>query len=222
MSHRPNILIIYPDQMRYDAMGCAGNPVIRTPQIDRLAAEGVQFTEAYTSYPICCPFRASMVTGEYAQSHGMIQNHFPLRGDQTFLAELLPENGITADNAQFIGLQRLDIPSSALSLKGLQGAWFATPSPALVQRFNNRYQAAYGNTPPPVAGLAYDGIAAIGALVAQGNANALTAGALGQVSQRCRAFTGEGCDRSRGWRWRRRCEVRKRAPGRGKFGDDRP
>lgn len=93
MSTRPNILIIYPDQMRYDAMGCSGNPVVRTPQIDRLAAEGVQFTEAYTSYPICCPFRASMLTGKYAQGHGMVQNHFPLRGDQTFLAELLRDAG---------------------------------------------------------------------------------------------------------------------------------
>lgn len=93
MSKRPNILIIYPDQMRYDAMGCAGNPVIRTPQIDRLATEGVQFTEAYASYPICCPFRASVLTGKYAQGHGMVQNHFPLRGDQTFLPELLRDAG---------------------------------------------------------------------------------------------------------------------------------
>ena len=90
---RPNILIIYPDQMRSDAMGCAGNPVVKTPHIDRLADEGVHFTEAYTSYPICCPFRASMLTGKYAQGHGMIQNHFPLRGDQTFLAEVLRDAG---------------------------------------------------------------------------------------------------------------------------------
>ncbi len=101
-------------------------------------------------------------------------------GALPFLAELLPENGITSENSQFIGLQRLDIPSSALSLKGLQGAWFATPSPALVQQFNNRYSAAYGVQPTAVAGLAYDGIAAIGALVAQGNANALTTSALTQ------------------------------------------
>jgi len=89
----PNVLIIYPDQMRYDAMGCAGNTVIKTPNIDRLAREGVQFTEAYTSYPICCPFRASMLTGKYAQGHGMVQNHFPLRGDQTFLAECMRDSG---------------------------------------------------------------------------------------------------------------------------------
>lgn len=93
MAKQPNILLIYPDQMRYDAMGCAGNPVIKTPQIDRLASEGVQFTEAYTSYPICCPFRASIQTGKYAQGHGMVQNHFPLRGNQTFLAEVLRDAG---------------------------------------------------------------------------------------------------------------------------------
>ncbi len=93
MSEQPNILIIYPDQMRYDAMGCSGNPVIRTPHIDRLSAEGVHFSEAYTSYPICCPFRASMLTGKYAQQHGMIQNHFPLRSDQSFLAQCLRDAG---------------------------------------------------------------------------------------------------------------------------------
>jgi len=93
MSRKPNILLIYADQMRYDAMGCAGNPVIKTPQIDRLASEGVQFTEAYTSYPICCPFRASVMTGKYAQNHGMIQNHFPLNGDQVFLGDLMKTAG---------------------------------------------------------------------------------------------------------------------------------
>ena len=93
MTDRPNILIIYADQMRYDAMGCAGNPLIRTANIDRLSAEGVHFSEAYTSYPICCPFRASVLTGKYAQGHGMVQNHFPLRGGQGFLAEYLKDAG---------------------------------------------------------------------------------------------------------------------------------
>ncbi|MDD9921462.1 MAG: penicillin-binding protein activator [Boseongicola sp.] len=101
-------------------------------------------------------------------------------GALPFLADLLPENGIDAETAQFIGLQRLDIPSSALSLKGLQGAWFATPSPDMSNRFNARYQAAFGTLPSPVAGLAYDGIAAVGALVAQGNADALGSTALTQ------------------------------------------
>ena len=101
-------------------------------------------------------------------------------GALPFLAALLPEYGIDRDTAQFIGLQRLDVPSSALSLKGLQGAWFATPAPVLAQQFSRRYAGAYGTQPNPIASLAYDGIAAIGALVAQGKRNALQTGALTQ------------------------------------------
>ena len=101
-------------------------------------------------------------------------------GALPFLAELLPENGIDRETSQFIGLQRLDVPSSALSLKGLQGAWFATPSPTLQSQFQNRYQAAYGSLPHPIAGLAYDGIAAIGSLVATGEGDALSAASLTQ------------------------------------------
>ena len=93
MRDRPNILIFYPDQMRADAMGCAGNAVVKTPNIDRLAREGVHFTEAYTSYPICCPFRASALTGKHAQGHGLVQNHFPLRADQTMLPQMLKDAG---------------------------------------------------------------------------------------------------------------------------------
>ncbi len=103
-------------------------------------------------------------------------------GALPFLADLLPEYGIDRGTAQFIGLQRLDVPSSALSLKGLQGAWFATPAPALAQQFNRRYAQAYGSQPNPIASLAYDGVAAIGALVAQGGSNALQAGALTQAA----------------------------------------
>jgi len=101
-------------------------------------------------------------------------------GALPFLAELLPENGIDRETSQFIGLQRMDVPSSALTLKGLQGAWFAAPSPALQAQFQDRYHAAYGALPHPIAGLAYDGIAAIGSLVARGDGNTLGAAALTQ------------------------------------------
>ena len=103
-------------------------------------------------------------------------------GALPFLAELLPEYGIDRHTAQFIGLQRLDVPSSALSLKGLQGAWFATPAPILAQQFNRRYAGTYDSQPSPIASLAYDGIAAIGALVAEGKSNALRADALTQTA----------------------------------------
>jgi arylsulfatase A-like enzyme len=90
---KPNILLIYADQMRYDCMSPAGNPVIKTPHLQRLADEGITFDNAYTSYPLCCPFRSSMMTGKYAQNHGMTQNHFPLRADQEFLGERIKAAG---------------------------------------------------------------------------------------------------------------------------------
>ena len=99
-----------------------------------------------------------------------------------FLAQLLPENGVDPSRVQYIGMQRLDVPATALSLSGLQGAWFAVPDPAFAGQFAARYQATYGGAPHPIAGLAYDAIAAIGALVSQGQSNALTGAALTQPS----------------------------------------
>ncbi len=99
-----------------------------------------------------------------------------------FLAQLLPENAVDPAEVQYIGLQRLDVPASALSLSGLQGAWFALPDPAFTSQFASRYQAAYGTAPHPIGGLAYDAIAAIGALVSQGQSDALTGQALTQPS----------------------------------------
>ncbi len=103
-------------------------------------------------------------------------------GALPLLAGLLPENGIKPADYQYIGLQRWDIPASALSMTGLQGGWFALPDPDLQGQFASRYQAAYGEPPHPIAGLAYDGIAAIGALVGAGKADALTVEALTQPS----------------------------------------
>ena len=103
-------------------------------------------------------------------------------GALPLLAGLLPENGIKPEEYQYIGLQRWDIPANALSMSGLQGGWFALPDPNLQGQFAARYQAAYGDAPHPISGLAYDAIAAIGALVKAGNADALTGAALTQPS----------------------------------------
>ncbi len=97
-----------------------------------------------------------------------------------FLAQLLPENGLKPGKVQYIGLQRWDVPASARTLPGLQDGWFAMPDPGLQEQFQQRYLAAYGSSPHAIAGLAYDGIAAIGALVQAGKADALTAAALTQ------------------------------------------
>lgn len=103
-------------------------------------------------------------------------------GAMPYLAQLLPDNGVSPANVQFIGLARLDIPPEALAQPGLQGAWMAMPDPALSRAFYSRYAAAYGSNPHPLAGLAYDGIAAIGALVGKGKADALSRSSLTQGS----------------------------------------
>ncbi len=90
---KPNILIIYPDQLRADVMGCAGNPTIKTPHFDRLAEEGVRFEEAYTSFPLCTPFRSSLFTGKYNHCTGVYANHHPIPLDQDFLPDILSRNG---------------------------------------------------------------------------------------------------------------------------------
>ena len=97
-------------------------------------------------------------------------------------ASLLPEAGVSPETVKFIGLTRWDIPAQTMSLPGLQGGWFALPDPVRSNTFRTRYQSAYGTSPHPIGGLAYDGVAAIGALVAQGNRNALTREALTQPS----------------------------------------
>ncbi len=94
--------------------------------------------------------------------------------------QLLPEAGVSTTTTQFIGLTRWDIPPQTLELPGVQGGWFALPDPSKAQAYRQRYNATYGEAPHPISGLAYDGIAAIGALVSQGKSDALTTAALTQ------------------------------------------
>ena len=71
---RPNVFIFMVDQLRYDACGCFGSKVCSTPNLDRLAASGVSFTNTYTSSPVCSPARASLMTGLYPHQHRILVN----------------------------------------------------------------------------------------------------------------------------------------------------
>lgn len=77
-AERPNVLFVLMDDMRWDLMGCAGHPVIKTPALDRLAREGARFSNAFVSLSLCSPSRASYLTGLYAQVHGVFSNRTPL------------------------------------------------------------------------------------------------------------------------------------------------
>jgi hypothetical protein len=94
----------------------------------------------------------------------------PTSGALPIFAQLLPEAGVNPAEVQFLGLSRWDVPAEALELPGLQGGWFAIPDPGLSATFNARFQAANGRSAHPIAGLGYDGIAAIGAAVKSGGA----------------------------------------------------
>lgn len=97
-----------------------------------------------------------------------------VNADLPILATALRDTGIDPAETQYIGLTRWSAAPQALALPGLQGGLFTLPDQNMKNLFESRYAAAYGDAPHPLSGLAYDGIAAIGALVAAGNANALT------------------------------------------------
>jgi len=70
----PNVLVILTDDQRWDAMGCAGHPVLKTPNLDRLASEGARFANAFVVTSLCSPSRASMLSGLYGHRHGVLNN----------------------------------------------------------------------------------------------------------------------------------------------------
>ena len=71
---RPNIVVVLMDDLRWDELHCTGHPFALTPNIDRLAAEGVTFRNAFVTSPLCSPSRACFLTGQYAHAHGITDN----------------------------------------------------------------------------------------------------------------------------------------------------
>lgn len=96
---RPNVLLIMTDQHRMDAIGAYGNPVIRTPNIDALAQQGVRFNNCWTQHPVCMPSRASIFTGRYPSSHGVRSNGIRLPLYEKTLAQALLDQGYSTFGA---------------------------------------------------------------------------------------------------------------------------
>lgn len=90
---RPNFIFILTDDQRYDAMGCAGNPLIRTPTIDALAARGTRFENAFVTLSICSPSRAACLTGRYGSANGVTRVPGSLNADERTIAHRLREAG---------------------------------------------------------------------------------------------------------------------------------
>jgi arylsulfatase A-like enzyme len=88
-----NVLFMIMDAHRADHMSCSGNPNLQTPNLDRLAKEGVRFTNHYCTNPICMPNRATLMTGLYPNVHGVRGNGINLREDLPTITQTLQKKG---------------------------------------------------------------------------------------------------------------------------------
>lgn len=89
---RPNVIWIFDDQHRAQALSCNGDVNLNTPNLDTIAAQGVNFTSAVSGFPLCCPFRGSLVSSRYP--HKCVPGHeYPLPDGQPTIANVFRENG---------------------------------------------------------------------------------------------------------------------------------
>ena len=93
MSERPNFILFITDQHRADFLGCYGHPVLRTPNIDSIAARGTTFDRFYVASPVCMPNRASLMTGRMPSVHGVRSNGIPLSMNAVTFVDLLRDAG---------------------------------------------------------------------------------------------------------------------------------
>lgn len=104
-SPRPNLLFVFADQWRAQAAGYAGNRDVQTPHLDRLAAESVVYSQAVSNCPVCSPFRASLVTGQYPLTHGVFLNDLQLNTRAVSIAQAYRDAGYCTG---YIGKWHLD------------------------------------------------------------------------------------------------------------------
>lgn len=144
----PNILFILTDDQRFDSLGCAGNPVIQTPHLDRLAARGMRFRQHFVTTSICSVSRASIFTGQYLRRHGIGDFATPLSAAQW--AETYPALLRSAGyRTGFIGKFGVGNAASMRSktndfdfwrgLPGQAGEWFIDPNDSSQQHATAKF-----------------------------------------------------------------------------------
>jgi len=106
-NNKPNIVYVFADQWRAQASGYAGDSNLQgmTPNLDRLAAESVNMTHAVSTCPVCTPYRASMLTGQYPLTHGLFMNDVTLNPDAVSIAKVLKSEGY---NTGYVGKWHID------------------------------------------------------------------------------------------------------------------
>ncbi|MFW6286375.1 MAG: sulfatase-like hydrolase/transferase [Candidatus Sumerlaeota bacterium] len=119
-NEHPNILIFLSDQLRRQAHGCYGDPNVLTPHVDQLAAEGVRFANACSTYPICVPFRFTLMTGHYAHSRCIPGIHYRMSPAERTLADEFNDAGY---KTIYVGKWHLDGNSGDPVPVERQGRW---------------------------------------------------------------------------------------------------
>ena len=102
---RPNLVFVFADQLRYQATGFGGDPNIHTPNLDQMAARGLNFSNAISGCPVCCPARASLLTGQYPHQHGVFMNDVYLSDRAVSLAQAYQAAGY---DTAYIGKWHVD------------------------------------------------------------------------------------------------------------------
>jgi arylsulfatase A-like enzyme len=92
-TRRPNLVYVFADQWRAQATGYAGNADVRTPNLDKLAQESINFRNAVSGCPVCSPYRASLMTGQYCLTHGVFHNDKPLNPAATTIGKVFRQAG---------------------------------------------------------------------------------------------------------------------------------
>jgi len=161
-----NIAIVYQEGVS----GESGKSSIE----QAIARNGGNLTTA-VSYPLALTEMGEAAQGmadtlRASNSNAVFFTDSPLRGLGFITASLASNRFRTKRDAQFLGLTRWDSSNEVLVTPSLQGGWFAVPDPALTLQFETRYQLAYGIEAHQLSGLAYDGIAAVGAMISSARA----------------------------------------------------
>lgn len=138
--NRPNIIYIMTDQQSAIAMSCAGNPNVHTPNMDRLAAHGVRFTNAYTAMPLSGPARAAMFTGYMPSESGMLENEMPLVDSlrHNTLGTLVRNAGYDCAYAGKWHVNTISIPDGEFGFRNIKDNGDAGIAEACIDYLRNR------------------------------------------------------------------------------------
>ena len=136
ITKHPNVLILFCDQLRRDALTCYGDPNVSTPNIDRLAARGVRFANACSTYPICQPFRFALMTGQYAHTRNVFSVQWGMSPAERTMADEFNEAGY---HTVYIGKWHLYGPPAAEPRRRGEPGYHRVP-----RRYQGRWRKWFG------------------------------------------------------------------------------